>query len=149
LEAHNLNRGLLNFALSCFHMTEKERLLDTDRQFAAMSFEKGAAEAFYHYLAEDAMGLNGPHPIVGRDKLYESMKEGQDSYTLAWDPQRAEVSQSADMGWSWGTYVLSTLDDSGEEKKSYGKYLNVWQRQSDGEWKVVVDIGTPSPPPEK
>lgn len=128
-------------------MTEKERLLETDRQFAAMSIEKGAAEAFYHFLAEDAMGLNGPHPVIGRDKLYAEMKDGS-PYTLAWEPQRAEVSKSADMGWSWGTYVLTRLDEAGEEQKSYGKYLNVWERQEDGEWKVVVDVGTPSPAPE-
>lgn len=129
-------------------MTEQEILLETDRQFAAMSLEKGAAKAFYHFLAEDAMGLNGPHPVVGRDNLYEGMKEGQDNYTLAWDPQRAEVSASADMGWSWGKYVLTTIDENGNENKNYGKYLNVWKRQADGEWKVVVDIGTPSPPPD-
>jgi len=129
-------------------MTENEHLLETDRQFAAMSLEKGAAEAFQHFLDVNAMGLNGPHPVVGRDKLYAEMKADQDSYTLSWDPQRAEVSASADMGWSWGLYVLTRKNEMGEEQKSYGKYLNVWKRQTNGEWKVAVDVGTPSPPPE-
>lgn len=129
-------------------MTEKDRLLETDRQFAAMSVEKGAAEAFNKFLAEDAMGLNGPHPVVGRENIYAEMKAEAGAYTLEWDPQRAEVAASADLGWSWGTYVLTSIDENGDEKKSYGKYLNVWQRRDDGEWKVVVDVGTPSPPPE-
>ena len=55
-------------------MTEKERLLETDRQFAAMSLEQGAAEAFRYFLTENAMGMtHGQHPVIGRDKLYANM----------------------------------------------------------------------------
>ena len=128
--------------------TEQNRLLDTDRQFAAMSLAEGAGEAFNYYLAEDAMGLsNGQHPVLGRANLYAEMKEGQENYTLAWEPQRAEVAASRDMGWTWGTYTFSFMDDAGVEQKRYGKYLNIWQRQPDGEWRVVVDMGNSSPPP--
>ena len=128
--------------------TQKRRLLSTDQQFAQMSLDKGAGEAFNHYLTDDAMGMSPKqHPVIGREKLYGEMKVGQEDYVLAWEPQRAEVSRSEDMGWTWGTYILSFLDEAGVEQKRYGKYLNIWEKQDDGEWKVAVDMGNSSPSP--
>jgi len=128
--------------------TEKARLLDTDKQFAVLSLEKGAGEAFNHYLTEKAMGLShGQHPVIGRDKIYAKMKEGQETYTLAWEPQRAEVAASEDMGWTWGTYTMIFVDDEEQIQYRYGKYLNIWERQADGQWRVSVDMGNSSPGP--
>ena len=130
--------------------TERRRLLNADKQFAQMSLDKGAAEAFNHFLTEDAMGMShNQHPVVGREQIYQEMKVGQEDYELAWDPQRAEVAGSADMGWTWGKYVLSFNDEDGVEQKRYGKYLNIWTRQEDGQWKVAVDMGNSSPKPSE
>ncbi len=128
--------------------TEKSRLLDTDKQFAQMSLDKGAAEAFNYFLSEDAMGMShDQHPVIGREQIYSEMKVGQEDYKLDWEPQRAEVAASLDMGWTWGKYVLSFEDDQGVEQKRWGKYLNIWSRQADGQWKVAVDMGNSSPAP--
>jgi ketosteroid isomerase-like protein len=75
------------------------------------------------------------------------MKENQDKYTLNWSPKHAEVSNSAELGYTWGTYILTFLDESGNEQKSYGKYLNIWKKQKDGSWKVAVDMGNANPKP--
>ena len=129
---------------------ERRRLLNTDKQFAQMSLDKGAAEAFNHFLTEDAMGMShNQHPVIGREQIYQDMKVGQEDYELAWEPQRAEVSGSEDMGWTWGKYVLSFNDEDGVEQKRYGKYLNIWTRQEDGQWKVAVDMGNSSPKPSE
>ena len=96
------------------------------------------------------MGMShNQHPVVGREQIYQEMKVGQEDYELAWDPQRAEVAGSADMGWTWGKYVLSFNDEDGVEQKRYGKYLNIWTRQEDGQWKVAVDMGNSSPKPSE
>ncbi len=129
--------------------TERRRLLNTDRQFAQMSLDKGAAEAFNHFLTEDAMGMShNQHPVIGREQIYQDMKVGQEDYELSWEPQRAEVAGSEDMGWTWGKYVLSFNAD-GVVQKRYGKYLNIWTREEDGQWKVAVDMGNSSPEPTK
>ncbi|NQV16037.1 nuclear transport factor 2 family protein [bacterium] len=127
---------------------EKNGLLNTDREFAQMSVEEGAAEAFKHYLIENAMGMShNQHPVFGRDILYQNLKRGQENYTLEWEPQRAEVAAANDMGWTWGKYVLTIKDDQGQKQKQYGKYLNIWERQKNGQWRVVVDMGNSSPAP--
>ena len=126
--------------------TERRRLLSTDRQFAQMSLDRGAAEAFNHFLTEDAMGMShNQHPVIGRELIYAEMKVGQEEYELSWEPQRADLAGSEDMGWTWGKYVLSFKDEDGVEQKRYGKYLNIWSRQEDGHWKVAVDMGNSSP----
>ena len=127
---------------------EKNKLLKTDREFAQMSVDHGAAEAFNKYLTEDAMGMSpNSDPIFGRKIFYQNLKKDEENYKLEWEPQRAEVAASLDMGWTWGKYVMITGDAEGEIRKNYGKYLNIWERQLDGEWKVVVDMGNSSPAP--
>ena len=64
------------------------------------------------------------------------------------DTKKASVSASGDMGWTWGIYVMTVREADGTVRTSHGKYLNVWEKQPDGEWKVVADIGNESPEPE-
>ena len=124
-----------------------ERLLQVDKDFAKASEAKGAAEAFALFLAEDAMQLpGGAHPLFGRKAIVENMGSG---YLLKWEPKKAEVAKSGELGWTWGTYELHTKDADGKPTVRYGKYVNVWRKQKDGRWKVIVDLGNPSPPPNQ
>ena len=135
---------------SCYHSKdkdkEKEILLETDRAFAKLSADSGAASAFREYLVEDAIQLPANRlPVYGRDAIYTSMSSSELAYTLIWQPQLAEVSKSADMGWTWGNYQMIYFDEDNNKVTSPGKYLNVWLRQPDGTWKVQVDMGNKNP----
>lgn len=122
-------------------------LLNVDRDFAQLSEKEGSAEAFKAYLADDALQLpNGGQPISGRDSIYMSMSKGPE-VQLRWEPQEAVVSALDDMGYTWGTYTATWKGADGKMKTSHGKYLNVWRKQDDGTWKVVVDMGNQSPAP--
>lgn len=125
---------------------EEEKLLATDIEFSRKSVEVGAAEVFNLFLADDALQLPAEaEPIVGRENIYERMKPRSGSYVLRWEPKKAEVSASGDLGWTWGTYTLTTTDSAGTNKAFYGKYLNVWRKQPSGLWKVIIDIGNQNP----
>ena len=120
-------------------------LLKTDVEFARASVEKGAAAVFAIYLADDAMQMPaGANPIFGKKDILAGMGAG---YVLAWEPKKAEVAKSGDLGWTWGTYELRTTDGEGKPIVRYGKYINVWRRQKDGTWKVILDMGNASPAP--
>jgi hypothetical protein len=67
---------------------------------------------------------------------------------LTWEPQRAEVARSGELGWTWGTYEVRPEGDLEAEPLAYGKYVNVWRTQPDRTWKVIVDTGNSSPAPE-
>jgi len=141
------------FQLACSQLAdteaEKEKLLQTDIEFAQFSVNNGAAEAFKEYLTEDALQLPaGNNPVKGVENIYNTMKDNQANYVLDWIPKFSEVANSGEMGYTWGSYSLAYKDEDGEEQKSYGKYLNIWKKQKDGKWKVAVDIGNDSPDPE-
>jgi len=122
--------------------SEREILLETDKQFAALSAKAGAAEAFYQYLDSAAVQISGNSgPIHGRDNIFKIMKPTDTGYKLLWDPQFANVSRCGDMGWTWGAYMLTVAVDSSQIR---GYYLNVWEKKSDGNWRVVADIGNVS-----
>ena len=125
---------------------ERKKLLDLDYEFARTAVKKGPSAAFYLYLADNAMQLpEGSLPIYGRTAIYETMKG--DHYDILWTPIKAEVARSGELGWTWGKYVVVIRNSDGTETEMYGKYLNIWRKQADGKWKVIVDMGNASPSP--
>ena len=124
---------------------EEDALLKTDIEFAKASVATSAAEAFAVYLADDATQMPaGGNPVVGKKAILARLGSG---YVLSWEPKRAEVAKSGELGWTWGTYELHTRDAEGKPIVRYGKYVNVWRKQKDGTWKVILDMGNASPAP--
>ncbi len=126
----------------------REALLRVDREFSALSVERGAAEAFFTYMTDDAVQLPmGDRPVIGRTEIRRRLAEGG-SFTLTWEPHAADVSRSGDLGYTWGTYELHGAGPDGQPRASYGKYVTIWRRQPDGAWRAVLDTGNPGPPPD-
>lgn len=124
---------------------ERERLLDTDREFAMLSTAEGPATAFNTFLVDDAMQLvRGRPPVTGRQTIYEQMT-AVPGFSLEWIPRDGSVAASGDLGWTWGEYVARYRSPEGEPLSSTGKYINVWVLDSDGEWRVLVDMGNQDP----
>jgi ketosteroid isomerase-like protein len=44
------------------------------------------------------------------------------------------------MGWVSGTYELTMNDTNGKPINDRGKYLEVWEKQTDGNWKCRADM---------
>ena len=51
-----------------------------------------------------------------------------------------EVARSGDLAYVTGTYELSETDAKGKPMTDKGKYLEVWKKQVDGNWKCVIDM---------
>lgn len=52
---------------------------------------------------------------------------------------KVEAAQSGDMAYETGIY-LSTIKEKGELKAQKGKYVVVWKKLADGNWKIVAHI---------
>jgi ketosteroid isomerase-like protein len=59
--------------------------------------------------------------------------------TMTSGPMKSETAESRDLGYTWGTFAMTTAD----RKASTGYYLRVWTRKADGTWQVVADITEP------
>lgn len=125
---------------------EAQRLLQTDRAFAAASLEQGTAAAFFANMTEDALQLPAnAAPVQGRKRIRDRL-DSLGAQVLDWTPQQAEVSRALDLGWTWGEWRLYRSAAS-KEVIARGKYLNVWRRGADGAWKLAVDIGNQAEDP--
>jgi uncharacterized protein (TIGR02246 family) len=57
---------------------------------------------------------------------------------------KTEVARSGDMGYTQGTYTLVVTDAATKKvMQEKGRYLTVFRKQADGNWKVVEDFNTP------
>lgn len=67
--------------------------------------------------------------------------------TVSWDTTNVEVAASGDIGYSSGSYKVAMTDPAGKAINDRGKYLVVWKKQADGNWKCVMDIWNSDLPP--
>jgi ketosteroid isomerase-like protein len=119
---------------------ETQRLLQADRDFAALADRVGDADAFYTYMTDRTIQLPADEPPVhGRAAVRDGLR-GLAPNHLRWTPREAAVSDDGTLGWTWGEWEL-VGPDAGPTLLGHGKYVNVWSRQPDGSWKVVVDVG--------
>jgi ketosteroid isomerase-like protein len=112
-------------------------LLQTDRDFSAMSVKEGRHKAFLYYIADDGVILrNNSYPVKSKKILEEQFAGKSDSsFVLSWVPLYEKVSESGDIGYTYGIRTNSTKS-TGEITK--GTYLTIWQKQIDGNWKFVL-----------
>ncbi|WP_165831210.1 YybH family protein [Abyssibacter profundi] len=126
--------------------TSRAALLAEDRAFSAHSATHGFADALATYLVEDAIRLpQDAPPVFGRPHIVATMTSSADAFVVSWQPEDGQVAASGDLGWTWGRYVAT--DRASGAPVARGKYLNIWQRQPDGRWRVKVDAGNQTPMP--
>jgi uncharacterized protein (TIGR02246 family) len=121
----------------------QERLLmDADRAFAAETAAKGVDGWVSFFAPDGTMVPNGSPAIKGTDAIRKAMEAALSNpdYALDWDPKYARVSKDGQMGFTVGRYTSS---DSSQDPpaNSEGRYLTIWEKQEDGQWKVVFDMG--------
>lgn len=90
----------------------------------------------------------GGEIVAGKAAIRELMAPvfATPEHSLRWEPLGAEVSRT--VGYTYGRYVSRGTDQEGKPVTRYGKYVTIWKKQVDGSWKVVLDIGNSSPPPQ-
>jgi ketosteroid isomerase-like protein len=114
-----------------------ESLVNSERAFARASLEKSTKDAFLAYLAPDAI-LFRPHPVAGRK--YTEENPGPETL-LTWEPTFADLSASADMGYTTGPWEIRKERNPADKPVAFGHFVSVWKKQPDGSWKVVIDTG--------
>jgi ketosteroid isomerase-like protein len=118
-------------------------LMAQDRAFAAAAEQDGVQAAFQAFAREDALFFYpGREPFEGPAGIDSRFSRWPTGARLLWEPRFARVSSRGDMGWTWGEGLFVMPD--GETATSW--YVAIWQRDLDGVWKWVVDIGIDGPP---
>lgn len=117
-----------------------DALAAAERQFAASARDQGWRAAFLEYFAGDSIALT-PDPVSARDRLKSRPVRPFSEEELTWEPKAGDIAASGELGWLTGpsTFVDHTAPNP---KPSYGNYLSIWKKQTDGRWRVFIDLGT-------
>ena len=115
-------------------------LMAADSALAADASVKGAHAAFGTRAAPHMQLLrNGRFPLEADSAI--AFLRAVPGYT--WKPVAGAVSSSGDLGYTFGPYVVLTAL-GGKEASESGDYVRIWRRESDGRWRVVLDLTSPT-----
>jgi ketosteroid isomerase-like protein len=122
-----------------------DTLRELEGEFMKAATERGSA-GYMSYYADDSVELPNGGPIIqGKVNIAKGMGflDQKDNH-LTWTPVGADISASADLGYTYGTYEFRSKDKDGKPVIDHGKYTSIWKKQKDGSWKVVLDMGNAS-----
>jgi ketosteroid isomerase-like protein len=143
---------IIGLLVGCGHSdTErgKAELINVDRRWSEFSRIKGFYHSRMDFAEDSAIEIEeGKMPVVGRKAFEGDIAAHPDSnFCLSWIPLRAEISESGDLGYTFGGFAYRTKTKLGKDTTYYGNYVTIWRKQPDGKWKFLVDGGTDTPHP--
>lgn len=138
---------LLLLAVSACHVPQFQKdktriealnsMQQTDIDFSNRSKEAGMKKAFLEYMDGDAILLRPDKlPVIGALAVDMISSMNDSSFSLTWHPQGANVSKSADMGYTYGVYTMQMGDTAYK-----GTYVTIWKKEENGNWKFLLDSG--------
>ena len=120
----------------------EQALRDLDAQWSAAAGAKDLEKTISFY-SENALVLptNAPAATT-KEAIRNTWKDllASPGVAISWKTTKVEVAKSGDIAYTTGTYELTVNDASGKPINDRGKYVEVWKKQTDGKWKVAVDI---------
>lgn len=119
-------------------------LIALEKQFCDAANNEGAAGWARFFAPHGAMvGSLANPPIVGPDAIESAMKAFFDTpgNKLVWTPMHEDLSSDGTLGYTYGIYQRTMVDEDGQKTEATGKYMTVWKRQENGQWLIEADIG--------
>jgi ketosteroid isomerase-like protein len=115
-------------------------LRESDSALAELSASKGAVAVLVNHSTEDVRFYRmGAYPTVGKEAMRVALSEMKGR--LSWEPMDAVISQSADLGY---TYGISRFESEDQEQMTVEySYLRIWKKAPGGSWKLALDLASP------
>jgi ketosteroid isomerase-like protein len=127
-------------ALKQIRAAEEEAIQAFGRRDADQSASKYAGEAVLMMTNMPAVKGADIRPL-----LKEMMADP--NFSMSFHTAKVEAPRSGELGYTRGTYTLTMTDPKSKGiLRESGKYLTVYAKQADGNWKIVDDINNPDAP---
>ena len=123
-------------------------LLRRDRAWATLVAADGPVDSVVAYWTPDARVILTGQPVVVGTEAIRQMIDGTRAipgFHIAWTPDSAVVSPSGDFGYTYGTNRITAPDSTGTLRTAEGRYITVWRKEPDGQWRCSVDISNEGP----
>ena len=120
-----------------------ERILrDLDAQWSKAAAAKDLEQTVAFY-SDDAIVLPPNATRAATKKTVRNVWKdvlAAPGLVISWKPSKVKLGHNGAMAWVSGTYELIMNDASGKPINDRGKYLEVWEKQADGNWKCAADM---------
>lgn len=127
---------------------EAQALLARDREWAQLVSAGKNADSILSYWTEDARVVSpGQATLEGKRAIQEMVTQSlaNPAFHISWTPEAAVVSRSGDLGYTYGSNQITIPGPAAKTTTIAGRYLTVWRKDADGQWRCVMDYSTPEP----
>jgi ketosteroid isomerase-like protein len=137
-----LTLGLAAAAVCLAGDTKAEQALrDADAAWSKAAGSKDLDKTVSYYSADaNVLPPNAPAATTKEAirKIWQDLLASP-GLTISWKATKVEVAKSGDLGFVSGTYELAMNDTNGKPINDRGKYVEVWEKKTDGKWKCGTD----------
>ena len=113
--------------------------------FVAKFAAKDAKSLGQHYT-EDAVAFPpNENRIAGREGVQKMWQSWIDAGLTDLTLTAAQVEESGNFAYEEGTYSIKIPGKDGKTSEEIGKYIVVWKKGDDGEWRLHRDIWNTNP----
>jgi ketosteroid isomerase-like protein len=127
-------------SLPILAQSDLEKLVAAEKFFAQTAADKNIKTAFLEFSADEAINFS-PNPV--NTKEFWNSRQAT-SALLAWTPEFADISANGVLGYTTGPWEFRPKGKD-DNPAGFGHYVTVWQKQPDGSFKWVLDIGINHP----
>ena len=117
-------------------------LMQLDEQWSAAAATRDADKVSEFY-ADDAIAFPPGEPVaVGKAAARKTWATyfADPTFSISWHSTDARVSGCGGLGYTAGVYIAAYSGPDGKHVDEKGKFLCVWEKQRNGEWKAIRDM---------
>ena len=131
-----------NFAPSAQGASSDEQAVrDADAAWSKAAGTKDVDKTVSFYADDAVVMPPNAERATTKEAIRKIWKDLLTDAKVSWKATKVEVAKSGDFAFISGTYEV-TMNDvvTGKPVNDRGKYLEVWEKQTDGSWKCGADI---------
>jgi ketosteroid isomerase-like protein len=120
----------------------EQLLRSLDGDWAKTAAGKDVEQTVAYYSDDAIVFPPNATSAATKESIRNAWKEmfASPGFVITWKPAKVRVGKSGEMARVSGTYELTKNDASGKPINDRGKYLEVWEKQTDGNWKCAADM---------
>jgi uncharacterized protein (TIGR02246 family) len=131
------------------YSVDEQAIRDTAIASSKASSAKDLEKTLWFYTDDAVQLSDGGRMLRGKDELRAAWKATfeQTGAGLTFATTGVDVSKDGELAVEHGTYDYTSTDKDGVVHHQSGKYVDEWKKQTDGSWKVAIDIDNADAPP--
>src|SRR5918994_3721964 len=122
---------------------ERERLLERDAEWAALSSRGQDVDRILSFWTDDARVIAPGLPAFAGKAALRGYVEGAlaiPGFHITWTTSEATLSPDGQLAYLVSDNMVTLPTTTGELVTTRGRAITVWRREPDGEWRCAVDI---------